>query len=174
MAQPSTYHESVLDRRCEAPESGFGAVLPEATPDPEVHMKSSSQHATGVPKRESSTLKAKKEFNVFAGTKKIRSWKREMPKSLSGEVFKDGEDPKDSTLAQRAWMYGEDPAIHYKLNGYPVLKDEDIQNATLPIGEHYNKAYDPYANNKRVASLTKCSDVGGSSRRQGQNIWMDC
>jgi len=161
-----------MPRRSEAPESGFGSVLPEATPDPEIHMMSNSEHAFGVAKRQSSTLQAKK-LEDFAGTKKPKKEFNTQPTSLSGEVWKEGDDPKDSTLAQRAWMYCEDPAIHYKVNGYPVLRPEDVQNATLPLGEDFNEPYNPKGNFKRVASLTKCSDVGGSNRRHGQNVWMD-
>ncbi|GMI57544.1 hypothetical protein ScalyP_jg11466 [Parmales sp. scaly parma] len=172
MAQQSTFQESIADRKSSAPEEGFGAILPKATADAEKHFTSNSQYAFGTTKRESTTMKTKKN-EIFAGSKKPVKEKGNQPKSLSGEVWKDDPDPKNSTLAQRAWMYGEDPAIHYKLNGYPVLKPEDIANATLPIGEHHNKAYNPQGNFKRVALLTKCSDVGGSSRRPGENVWMD-
>ena len=38
---------------------------------------------------------------------------------LSGEILRLNEDPATNTLAQRSWLYADDPALHYRLNGTP-------------------------------------------------------
>ena len=68
-------------------------------------------------------------------------------------------------------MYGQDPAIKFKLKGYPVLKPEDIEQTGLAIG--HGREYDGNGNFRRVAKLTKCSDVSGQNSKFGRNIYMD-
>ena len=173
MAQGFTYQDSIKDRKSSIPEEGFGALLPKEKIHEVMDMKSTNQYSYGDSVRQSSTVlkKLKSADAPFCGNKAVKKIKGNQPLGLSGEVWKDGSDPQNSTLAQRAWMYGEDPAIHYKLNGYPVLLQKDIEQTGLEIGT--NKSYNPNGNFKRVATLTKCNDVMGSNSRQGENVWMD-
>ena len=112
---------------------------------------------------------------VFAGMggKKVKV-RDNQPKGLSGEVWNGSTtDPQKSTLAQRSWMYGQDPAIKFKLKGYPVLKPEDIEQTGLAMPSQDALQYDGNKNFKRVAKLTKCSDVAGQNAKFGRNIFMD-
>jgi hypothetical protein len=152
MAQPSTYDESTVKRvSSRVPEDGFEAILPPASQSIELHAKSNNQYAFGLAPRESQTAirRLKAPDAHFAGSKPIKREKSNQPQGLSGEVWKDGSDPQNSTLTQRAWMYAQDPAIHYKLNGYPVLKPEDVECTGLQIGSEHLKSYDPNANYRR-------------------------
>ena len=172
-AQRGTYDESVATRLSAAPETGFGSILPPAAPDPPPLSLSCNQYSYGVPGRTNQTYESLKRSPAapFAGQGKPVKVKSNQPRGLSGEVWKDGSDPQNSTLAQRAWMYGEDPAIKYKLNGYPVLRPEDVEQASVALG--VRAPYNPEGDFKRRAKITKCSDVRGSNNRPGLNIWMD-
>mmetsp|Transcript_22013 Transcript_22013/g.41392 ORF Transcript_22013/g.41392 Transcript_22013/m.41392 type:complete len:255 (+) Transcript_22013:131-895(+) len=177
MAQHKTYHESVENRVGKAPEEGFGSILPAMAKEKEVNFKTNNQFAMGDQKRESQTQKkAKYATNaVFAGMggKKVKV-RDNQPKGLSGEVWNGSTtDPQKSTLAQRSWMYGQDPAIKFKLKGYPVLKPEDIEQTGLAMPSQDALQYDGNKNFKRVAKLTKCSDVAGQNAKFGRNIFMD-
>ena len=48
MAQHKTYAESVIERRSNAPEEGFGAILPPAAREPEKLFRTCNQFAFGV------------------------------------------------------------------------------------------------------------------------------
>jgi len=125
----------------------------------------------------SETMKKKQYTNsaVFAGMTVVKKVKDAQDRGLSGEVWQDGDDPRNNTIVQRAWMYGKDPAIKHKLAGYPVLRQKDIECTGLQVGEHErnNTSYDPEKNYRRVAKITKCSDIDGQNRKYGRNIYMD-
>ena len=180
MAQANTFSEAVIKRVGSAPETGFDSLLPETSGKSVAEFGSCSRDAYGVPPRLSVTSSnaLRSSTAPFAGQGKPAKVKdyNNTPKSLSGEVWKDGDDPQKSTLAQRAWMYGEDPAIHYKLCGFPKLDINTLPRTGFPIGEKKGDGKDGYrpgASYKRVAKLTKCSDVQGQNAKFGTNVWMD-
>ena len=177
MAQKKTYHESVKERKSKAPENGFEAILPPASSDPSPDFRTNNEYAFGVGKRMSTTLRKKQHSDTatFAGGRGKVKVKNEQDRGLSGEVWQDGDDPRNNTMVQRAWQYGQDPAIRYKLNGYPVLRPEDVECTGLQVGEHErnNTSYDPEKSYRRVAKITKCSDADAQSRKYGRNVYMD-
>ena len=111
----------------------------------------------------------------YAGQSPKKKPRDNQPKSLSGEVWNGStSDPQKSTLAQRSWMYCTDPAIRYKLAGYPVLRPEDVERTGLAVGEANELAdYDSEANHRRVATITKCSDERAQKARHGTHVYMD-
>mmetsp|Transcript_15491 Transcript_15491/g.30925 ORF Transcript_15491/g.30925 Transcript_15491/m.30925 type:complete len:255 (+) Transcript_15491:127-891(+) len=177
MAQKNTYHESVADRRGKAPEEGFEAILPPSAKEPEKNFKTNNQFAMGEASRTSaSSLRALSTSSAhYAGQSPKKKPRSNQPKSLSGEVWNGStSDPQKSTLAQRSWMYCMDPAVRYKLSGYPVLSPSDVERTGLAVGEENElKDYDPEASHRRVATITKCSDERAQGARRGRHIFMD-
>jgi hypothetical protein len=176
MAQAKTYHDSVVDRISSKPETGFKALLPPKSQEQMVDMTSCNHHAYGNPGRESSTAKKALRASdaTFAGQGKPKGPKAKADNmKLAGEVWQGGDDPQKNTLSQRAWMYGPDAAIQYKLNGYPALRPEDVECTGFQVGSEHERPYNPNGNFKRVAKITKASDPMGSNNRTGKNIWMD-
>ena len=52
---------------------------------------------------------------------------------LLGEKLMIGSDPQRNSKAQRSWLYCDDPALGYKLNGVPVAYMPN--DVSLAIGE---------------------------------------
>jgi hypothetical protein len=167
MARPATYSECIKPRDI-GPEDDFTSVLPV-----EAKVAVDGFKGTNHVRASATEMKnLKKTTSAFAGSPG-KAKKVSTDRGLSGEVWKDGSDPQNNTIAQRSWVYGEDAAIKWKLKGFPTLKYEDIEPTGLNIGQEHHKKYDPEGHYHRVAVITKSNDMAASNARHGTHVFMD-
>jgi hypothetical protein len=88
---------------------------------------------------------------------------------LLGERLNDGDDVSRNSIVQRSWLYNDDPALGYKLNGKPeAVMPNDV---SLPIGEDSSNIVQPGWVHGRKAVLT--GDPLSKSGSQRAGIFMD-
>jgi hypothetical protein len=64
-----------------------------------------------------------------------------------------GDDPKQNTLAQKSWLYVDDAAVNYKINGFP--KAIPVTDRSLVLPSDINTEVPPiHWNHHRKAVLT--------------------
>ncbi|RYY84382.1 hypothetical protein EON63_09335 [archaeon] len=69
------------------------------------------------------------------GRSGLRKEKGVSTSGLSGERLLLSDDPRTNTLAQRAWLYTDDPALQVKIAGRPKVQlTADITQMSLQIG----------------------------------------
>ncbi len=72
---------------------------------------------------------------------------------MLGERLSLGPDPKNNTLVQKSWLYCQDPALAYKINGVPKAAPVTDRSITLPTELAGGKSQFQW-NNPRKAILT--------------------
>lgn len=90
--------------------------------------------------------------------------RREVGRGTSGclgEVYKTEPNPQVNTAVQRSWLYYKDPMLCYKDGEAPAPPPRPRVVASLPgLGDSDDvlTPYDPIANRRRVAKLTRYAD----------------
>lgn len=88
---------------------------------------------------------------------------------LLGERLNNGNDVSRNSIVQRSWLYNDDPALGYKLNGKPeAFMPNDV---SLPIGEDPSNIVQPGWVHGRMAVLT--GDPLSKAGAQRAGIFMD-
>ncbi|CAM9566868.1 unnamed protein product [Ectocarpus sp. 12 AP-2014] len=82
-----------------------------------------------------------------------------------GERFMQGEEPAQSTEAQRSWVYSHDPVVKYHDEGVPLAHPP--KGLSLDVGEGPRAAT---ANNKRSRSITLEREP---ATEKGTSVWID-
>ncbi|CAM9252477.1 unnamed protein product, partial [Scytosiphon promiscuus] len=82
-----------------------------------------------------------------------------------GERFMEGEEPAQSTAAQRCWVYSHDPVIKYHRDGIPVAPSPG--GLSLDVGEGSRATT---AQNERSRSITLEREP---ATQRGTSIWID-
>eukprot|EP01031_Cornospumella_fuschlensis_P028927 gene28927-34908_t len=80
------------------------------------------------------------------GRSGVRKEKGVSTSGLSGERLLLSDDPRTNTLAQRAWLYTDDPALQIKIAGRPKVKlTPEITQMSLQIGNPEDDDENPQA-----------------------------
>jgi hypothetical protein len=90
---------------------------------------------------------------------------------LLGERLMTDSDPRRNTAAQKTWLYNDDPALSYKINGVPrsaVVKDRSL---SLPSEVAADCPESVNHNYRRHALIT--GDLSTRSGRARAGVFLD-
>lgn len=107
---------------------------------------------------------------IAAGRSGTRTERGVSTSGLLGERLMLTEDPKWNTMAQKSWLYSDDPALMYKINGVPRARPVTDRSLTLPC-ELLNDIPQSSWNNHRRAILT--GDLSTSTGRMRAGVFLD-
>lgn len=174
MTRPDSWAAASTERHAEDTKATFRSVLPRKAQVPESKDWSTvHQDAFGVGDGQGriARLAGMGPRSPATGTDE---WARGRPGGRSdkgknttgamGEVFKLSAEPQHDTAAQRSWLYNEDPMLTlkkgggYATPGCTVHASAGESKSLHGVGEGGEKSYDPEANTKRKAILTKAFD----------------
>lgn len=81
------------------------------------------------------------DFAASKGRSGARKEKGIAASGLLGEQLNISMEPSKNTFVQRTWLYDDDKALYYKVNGIPKLDAEDMENG-LKIGKNEDERED--------------------------------
>ena len=167
MTRFNTWEEAARPREPKSCAPTFLSVVPRAPP-PEsapsaAAWRTTQQEAFGVGDAPDAVAADRASFRrPDAPWVKGRSGPRaELGRATSGclgEVYKTGPNLQLNTAVQRSWLYYKDPMMCYK-DGEAVPLTRPDQVTSLPgLGSDSRPPFNPHANNRRVAKLTRYAD----------------
>jgi len=109
---------------------------------------------------------------MAVGRSGVRQERGVSTSGLLGERLMTSEEPKKNTLAQKSWLYHDDPAVQYKLHGGPESRPVRDLSLRLP-GEDYSMSGPnyPITGHGRRAILT--GDLYTKTGQLRAGVFMD-
>lgn len=109
---------------------------------------------------------------MAVGRSGLRKEKGVSTSGLCGERLMLTDEPKKNTLAQKSWLYSDDPAVMYKIHGRPDAPIVTENSLTLPAELNNDQSY--YDVNKSHARRYVISgDIISKTGDQRARIFLD-
>lgn len=106
-----------------------------------------------------------KDAPIAVGRSGARVEKGTKASGLLGERLQLAPEPRINSLVQRSWMYCEDPALKYKINGLPIAKMPN--DVSLAVGYDPNAPITDNRSNETVKADWKWDHFRSSSITAG-------
>lgn len=115
-------------------------------------------------KRTMSKLMSTENAPVAIGRSGARVEKGVAASGMCGEKLNLGHDISRNTLVQKSWLYNDDPALQYKLNGVPTASIPTYMSLPIGEGQSSTKVKSGWCHGRKNSSITdimsKTSNAG--------------